>query len=1078
MATTMFAENYYAYQRFAPILDTMFQPQAADQTALNAIEAKLAEAADAFVARRCQDAIDAYHAAEALIYTHLDPGFPLGLIGAGAVLARDPGLFAPLLSASLEWMNLLPPQQPIVPVRPRIPVDPQLLGSTLHLDQTGLLSSALATVPARNAAADARLADAFSAQGNATAARFFADRATATDAAVAKLVSVQPAAPVSSASGPALANAQERVNMARLPPDGATIPLHPLGPLPAPLPIPASADRSFGVLISGEVHTFTWQAGTAPPLDEVRANYYQTRVGLTDLAGLMRPPVQPADVALDLPHAYYYIIPLGLADCHHSMGSYSTAETYYLQATAYQYLNSAIEAPFLWQRLATLYLDWGNALFRDDQPGAALPIFERVVTHDATTPATGPLYATVALKPGATPAQTVITNLRALIAGQTTITQLNVNPLLAAIIVDVYQQLVKIQAGLDYWGMPAHTVPIWTFDYLQGVAANFAQLAISAERDVINFWDRSDQAALTRQQLAESIDQATAEVQAAQLQAAAANATVTAYADGVQLAQQRAQDTQASATEYAQQSYFANLYQAESAQVSGGDNGDPTQLNTLADQFMAGQTISGSRGTIAAAVQLVSSRYDRQYEIDAMQRQATELALAQTQAQDEQAAAQATAAAAQANVTVAQLHASAAQQNLAAFDAQTFSPGVWHRMGDAMWRLYRRYFAMALRAARLMQQAYNFETDQDLHLIKGSYASDEVKGLLAADALMADIQTFTYNLVTSQTSKLQPVRQTISLAGQYAFAFETQFRKTGVMEFETRIDDFDAVYPGTYAGRVEAIEVEVDGIVPVSGVSGTLTNSGISAYRTPAARWIDSNASGLKYRIQPRDTLVLSDYAARQDLPLIPPDQRALRVFQGAGLASTWQLELPKAINDIDYGALTDVRLTFYYRTRFDPNLRDRVLQQLASRPGINSRQRGIPLRWVYPDAFFHLQDTGELTMRLRAADFRANEAKPILTAIAVGVVTDGTKSANGIAISLSTPTKPAAVGTTDSSGMIASTDAGSLWASLAAGSALGDYGITLTAAANPTWIQNGKLNLSPIVNIVLLLSYSFTARA
>ena len=55
---------------------------------------------------------------------------------------------------------------------------------------------------------------------------------------------------------------------------------------------------------------------------------------------------------------------------------------------------------------------------------------------------------------------------------------------------------------------------------------------------------------------------------------------------------------------------------------------------------------------------------------------------------------------------------------------------------------------MALRAARLMQQAYNFETDQSLSLIKSSYATDEVNGLLGADLLMADIQSFTYDLIT------------------------------------------------------------------------------------------------------------------------------------------------------------------------------------------------------------------------------------------------------------------------------------------------------------------------------------------
>ena len=76
-----------------------------------------------------------------------------------------------------------------------------------------------------------------------------------------------------------------------------------------------------------------------------------------------------------------------------------------------------------------------------------------------------------------------------------------------------------------------------------------------------------------------------------------------------------------------------------------------------------------------------------------------------------------------------------------------------------------------------------------------------------------------------------------------------------------------------------------------------------------------------------------------------------MRIFQGAGVVSTWKLELPKEINDIDYGALLDVRLTFYYKARYDPELHALVIQELASRPGINARQQSyyggsIPTRF------------------------------------------------------------------------------------------------------------------------------------
>jgi hypothetical protein len=433
-------------------------------------------------------------------------------------------------------------------------------------------------------------------------------------------------------------------------------------------------------------------------------------------------------------------------------------------------------------------------------------------------------------------------------------------------------------------------------------------------------------------------------------------------------------------------------------------------------------------------------------------------------------------AAANAATAVAALHAEAAQQNLTAFDSQRFTPDVWQRMADTMWRLYRRYLEMALKTALMMQRAYNFETDQALSFIKKDYSTDEVKGLLGADALMADIQSFTYDLITSTIGKAQPIRQTISLSQRYAYQFEKQFRATGVMEFETRIDDFDEVYPGTYAGRIENVEVEVVGLIPPNGVSGSLTNSGISGYRTPASA-AAPGSSGIKYRVQPKETLILSDYSPRNDTGLIPQDLRIDRIFQGAGLVSTWRLELPRAINDVDYGALLDVRVTFDYKARYDPDLHDRVLNELASRPGVTHRQRGLPLRWIYPDAFFHFQDTGVLAFSQKTSDFRANETAPVITSVGVSVATEPGARAQGLTLRLTLPGKVGTAAPADANGQIDSGTAGSPWTPLVGGSALGDYVLTVSAADNPSLVNAGKLDLSSIINIALVLEYSFTPK-
>src|SRR5262249_19322792 len=186
---------------------------------------------------------------------------------------------------------------------------------------------------------------------------------------------------------------------------------------------------------------------------------------------------------------------------------------------------------------------------------------------------------------------------------------LAVNPVIGALIVEIQAQILKIQNGLDFWGHRTNSVPIWTFEYLQSVAINFTQLAISAERDFINFRDRADSASLTRQQVVQSIAQSQSELQTAKLQAASANAEVQAFQDGVNLANKRAADADANAAEYANISAQAMVHQALSAQLSGGDDGDASELNAYANIMMSGSySLSGGRGTLSAAEQLTAMR--------------------------------------------------------------------------------------------------------------------------------------------------------------------------------------------------------------------------------------------------------------------------------------------------------------------------------------------------------------------------------------------------------------------------------------------------------------------------------------
>jgi Tc toxin complex TcA C-terminal TcB-binding domain len=1051
-----------------------------DVALLAQIDAILAEAADYFNAREYDKALSAYFDCESLIYTHLDPQWDPAIGGkVRPRLPRDPALFDPLLSATSQWLNILSVPAPASPVRPPTAPAPALLAGIAGLHGAGLVP--VSANPAATAAAlsDMQLAAIFTEQGNSAASSATVARARTLDATVAGTLAPAAAAvaPTVAAAAPAAATVAPAVAPALLErsveiPLAATIVQRPI----VTLPIALLAQREAG-LLSGSgpavvVKPIQWAASGNPDISAIKSIIYTPHITAL-LPDVLLNGSSLVEKALYLPHYYFYTIPLAIAQCQQALGDYANAETYYLQAAGYAYINTATEGPYVWLALAGLYSQWGDDIYKQGDLQTAATIYAKVITPSSTAAPATPLYQLAGLATAAQIATGLLPQLATLVT--TGIAGVSAdNVAIASALLKIYGKLTQIGAGLDFWGNYAAAVPIWTFRYLQEVAINFAQLAQQAENQVINYWSQADQATLTKTELTNQVAQANGQVNAAQQQLAATQAQVNVYQAGLTVAQTRATDSALNASEYQSTNSQVIIVQATGQQVSGGDDGDYNGVSAMASQYLSGQTISGDSATVAAATDLAANRLSQQYQVDSMNRTTTEMQQAATEAQAQLTAAKAQVTAAGANLAVAQLGAQTSAQTLSVFDSDTFTPQVWTAMGDFIEGIYDRYMDMALRAARLMQQAYNFENDVSLAYIQSSY-SGVVQGLLGADALMADIQAFTDDLVNSSRGKKQYVKQSISLASRYGYLFETQLRKTGTMTFETTLDDFESAYPGTYQGRIQKVTVSVQGIVPPAGVSGTLGNNGISFYRVPSD--IATPAAPSKIRVQSAETLVISDYNPALDGVIDSSSGDQTGIFEGAGIASSWTLSLPPAVNDINYGTLTDVVLTVLYEARFDPQLVQPVLAQLASRPGFNSREMSVPLAWMYPDLFYGFVATGALTLTLAAADFPANQTAPVVGAVSLLVAMAPGTPASGITISLTAPGKAALSGTTDATGMISSQTAGSAWAGGIGGSALGGWTITLTAAANPALAPGGKLNLAGLINLVLLVDYTFKPR-
>jgi len=1089
-----------------------------DTAVLTSIQQLLNTAAADFNQQQYQASINAYQSAASLIYAHLDPQWsPDTILKYELEFPRAAALFDPLLSASAQWLNILPVPTPVSPVRPPTAADPSLLASMASWHGIGLAPVSSNPANTAEALADMKLAMIYAGQDNSAASTPLITRAQGLDSVMtteiagANGLTVPAATPAPAPAAPAPAAPKPAVPVAAIPVIkpllAATIPTAAIPTVAPPtvarqvnltgphlpfIPAPTVPQRQAGFVTETNgvlsVQTTQWATGGTPDISAIKSIIYAPHATATILPDALSNAMGLWDLAAQLPHYYFYIIPLAEGEAYQALGDYAQAESCFLSAAGYTFVNLAVEGPYIWTKLAELYLAWGDNSFQQGDVPTATQVYSNVLIPGSPTAPTTPLYTLAGLSTAATIAVALIPQL-ATLASNGTGSVSGDDIAIATVLLQIYGRVTQINSNLDYWGNYAPSIPIWSYTYLQQVAINFAQLAQQCEQETITYNMQLDQSTLTQAQLKSQAAQSTGQVNAAKQALAQAKAQAAAYQAAYTLAQTRATDAAADATDYGNLNSQA-LFWAQNTQTYGSFNVPLNQVFyggygngpvSVSDLQQLGSDPNDpamySNGTTSAPfAQWMAGNYSQDYQIDSMNRTTTEMNQAATQAKAELAAAQAQVTVAQANLTVAQLQATGATQVLQAFTSAVFTPQVWQYMANAIDTIYQQYMTMALRAAKLMQAAYNFENDVSVAFIKDAYTSSGPVGngsLMGAESLMLDIQSFTDDLVNSSRGKQQLLKTSISLASHNGYLFQTQFVKTGTMSFETSLDDFDSAYPGIYQGRIRSVSLSVQGIVPTAGLSGSLTNGGISWYRLPSD--LATPATPTRVRIQDTETLVLSDYNPAQDGVLNSSDGNQMGIFEDAGVASSWVLSIPPTVNDIDYTALTDVVVTFLYEARFDPQLTPTVLAQLATRPGYYTKERTIVLNWVYPDLFFAFVQTGTFTLPLGSGDFPTNQTSPVITAVSLAVTTSASGGANGVTFSLTAPGKAATEAAANSSGVVTSQGPGSLWAPLTGGSALGNWVVSVVQpATNPP----PPFDLTKVTNVVLILDYTFTPRS
>jgi hypothetical protein len=369
-------------------------------------------------------------------------------------------------------------------------------------------------------------------------------------------------------------------------------------------------------------------------------------------------------------------------------------------------------------------------------------------------------------------------------------------------------------------------------------------------------------------------------------------------------------------------------------------------------------------------------------------------------------------------VTIAQLEAQVARIRREFVETRLALTGGRRLSKDLFYALARTFEALAqaqLETAILFAYLYEralayFIGKPSIRHIRFDYL-DQTGGVLAAPGLLsADVGFVTDELGKPDLPKLDEFVEQLSLRQTYPIEF-AQLQQTRRMDFVLSLYELDKRRPGSWQARLIRAEVELRGLIPPTGFSGSLTHMGRFIVRDRAAT-LDPAVD----RLLPTPAEVTAALArqergeaataavggvvafdlgpdtkeldAQSQTGMTPEVQRfSLGLMEGYGPAALWRLEL----RGVDPRLLADVVLTLHLRAfETDPfDLQPKVEELIARFEEDQELTVGdtldriltVPLRQRFPDALPKLA-TGPATLTLAPTDFVSDLPQPRVKAV------------------------------------------------------------------------------------------------
>jgi len=554
------------------------------------------------------------------------------------------------------------------------------------------------------------------------------------------------------------------------------------------------------------------------------------------------------------------------------------------------------------------------------------------------------------------------------------------NPRVYAALLTATARLEQLKAGFNYLGYLDTYVPPWRFQFLLERARYFADHARNAQREHLNFLGNAEREEFQEQSAAQNIEMEKGNVRIETARVDQVLLEVKAAQESADLARLHAANARKSYEDYREFDEYADrlLDTAGLGVIGSGLDllGEVPGLGTAVD--VVGDLFSG--GGASRAKDRMVANAQRGLEKHNLLRAAEEANRAAGVARAQLAAAEGGLIVAGLQRQAALLRHEFAVQNLVFLRNRALSSEQWYRLVASIRSISETYLRYSVELAFLAEQAYEFEADRRINVVRFDYDLSEVGDFLAADFLVRDLDTLEQDLVVTQRQRQQQVRYVLSMAREFPEALQ-ELRDSGRTTFSLRLEQLERRFPGLFNLRVGAVDVLPIALMDSTRFSLELTHLGTSQVRlkaqpdtppgtpsfsplntddldVPEGGWLAElqDTWPVKLRVSGPETAVFSGLT-RQDatavFPFATTGQR--HAFEALGAAGTWQLDLTARENQIVPGTLADLLVTFTLSGYHDPDLRNAIDTVRTT----SATTRWLSGRTTFPDALYEFNRSG-----------------------------------------------------------------------------------------------------------------------